>query len=115
MWYASCSAGAHWIPSTAVPGAVVSGEASGAPFSSGIPSKPSEPLADGVVEDGAAAVLVVLVDELEPQPAAKVAAIKRSVSALSTPQMQSGPPTGPTRLAHAGSKLPASRQREEVR
>src|ERR1700733_106830 len=41
MWYASCSSGAHWIPSTVTPGVVVEAGASCRPVSSGIPSGPS--------------------------------------------------------------------------
>jgi uncharacterized protein YbjQ (UPF0145 family) len=50
MWYASCSTGAHRIPSTVAPCVVLEADASGAPASSGIPSGPRRGAAAWVVE-----------------------------------------------------------------
>ena len=69
MWYASSSTGAHWIPSTVVPGVVLEAGASVGPCSRGIPSGPTaalEPALDEAVE----ARLAVIVGLLLPPHAA---------------------------------------------
>src|ERR1700761_2004940 len=73
MWYASCSSGAQWIPSTVVPGDVLEAGASCGPCSSGIPSGPIDGrvLVVSVDADRVAVVCASLdeFDELEPHPA----------------------------------------------
>src|SRR5581483_8877155 len=89
MWYASCSTGAHWMPSTVAPWVVLEAGPSSGPASSGIPSGPSDGLEDCavVVECGVVIVAVlfaaalwvlVLLLALLPQPASAQAMIRDS-------------------------------------